>query len=340
MAGITWLEEFQQPALRGLVDATVENKEITSIDSVLPDDKIFSTQFAYDVFKRNSHIAPYIGFGAETPKIDRDAVASKSGDVGKMGIGYVITEEEMLALNMARSNSEKGAMIERLAKKGIDLVNAILLQVKYSKLQAIGTGRFQHNSNGVVVDFDFGIPAENKVVLTGAETWDNPDKDILGDLIEWTNAYVDTNGHAPDLMYMPLEVYRLFSKNATIIAEARGGDTGATRISDAEVTEVLGRYGIPKIEVVTQRTATVENMYTKEAQVIEMFPANRVVMVSNGIGNFLYGITVENNFQPGINLSAHDYNHPIRSVMDAVASGFPIIERPDAVFHADVIEGK
>lgn len=338
MAGITFLEDFQQPSLRGLVDETVKNEVTTTIDQVMPDDQIYSTQFAYDVFKKNSHIAPYIGFGAETPKIDRDMVASKSGEIGKMGLGYVVSEEELLALHQARSNSEKSAMVQKLAKTSIDLVEGILLQVQYSKFQAIAQGRFQHNSNGVLIDFDFGIPEENKVVLTGQKMWDNPKHDILGDLIEWTQAYTEKNGHAPDFMYMPLEVYRLLHKNEIIIGETRG--EGAVRVSDAEVQEALGRYGIPPIEVVTQRTVTVENIYTKEDQVLELFPANRVVMVSKNVGNFLYGITVENNFNPGINLRANDYDHPIRSTLDAVAAGFPIIERPDAVFHADVVKAE
>lgn len=336
MAGITHLEEFQKPALRGLVDATVENEVTTTIDRIMPNDEIFSTQFAYDIFKKNTHIAPYIGFGAETPKIDRDAVASKSGEIGKIGLGYVVSEEEMLALHQARSNAEKSAMVEKLAKKGIDLIDGILLQVQYSKFQAIAQGRFQHNANGVVVDFDFGIPEENKIELTGTKTWDNPKHDIIGDLIEWTQTYTETNGHAPDLIYMPLEVYRHLHKNEVIVQETRG--EGAVRVSDAEVKDILSKYGIPPIEVVTQRTVTVENIYTKEDQVLELFPENRVVMAANGVGSFLYGITVENDFKPGINLRANDYDHPIRSTLDAVAAGFPIIERPHAVFHADVIK--
>lgn len=338
MAGITHLEEFQKPTLMGLVDETLKEVEVTSIDSVLTNENIYSTKFAYDIFKKNRHIAPYIGFGAETPKIDRDAVASKSGDIGKMGLGYIVTEEEMLAMHQARSNAEKSAMIEKLVKTGIDLVEGIMLQVRYSKMQAVMTGKFVHKANNVHIDFDFGIPAENKKVLTGENTWANPDHDILGDLIQWTQEYTDMNGHAPDIMYMPVDVYRLLFSNKVIVAESRG--EGAVRVSEAELQSTLGMYGLPKIEVVMNTAVTVENIYTKEDQVLELIPKNRVVFASNGIGKFLFGITVENNFNPGVSLTAFDYQHPIRSGFDAVAAGFPVIEVPSAILHADVVESK
>lgn len=334
MAGITHLQEFQKPALRGLVDATVEAQTPSIGDRFLPDDKIYSNTFAYDIIKKSNHIAAMIGYGAEPPVIDRDAVASQMGEVAKMGLKYIATEEELLALHQARNDGEKRAMIDKLSVKGVDLVNALIRRVDVSKIEAITKGTFSYNKNGVKIEVDFGIPSENKIALSGAG-WADSNHDVIGDLLEWVDAYQQANGKNPDVIYMTRETQALLLKNAVIVAEARG-DTGAVRVSQAELNSVLGGYGLPPIEVVTSRSVTVKDIYTGEDEVIEFFPVNRVVMVSEGVGNYLYGPTVENEFQPGIALEAYDNREPIESILRVAAAGFPAVEAPGLIFHADV----
>ena len=336
MAGITHLKEFQKPAMRGLVDATVEAKLPTFADRFLPDDQIYSTTFAYDIIKKSNHIAAMIGYGAEPPVIDRDAVASKMGELAKMGLKYVATEEELLALNQARSNSEQSAMIERLTAKGVDLVQALQRRVDVAKIEAIAKGNFEYNKNGVKVNVDYGIPEEHKIVLTGANTWGNADHDIIGDLLEWNEQYVEANGKQADAILMPREVQALLLKNAVIVTEA-GRPEGVTRVNVEQLNSVLGGYGLPPIQLVTERQITVKDIYTGEDETIEFFPKNRVVFVGEGLGNFVYGPTVENNYQPGIDLRAYDKFEPIESVLRVAAAGFPIVEAPSLLLHADVI---
>lgn len=340
MAGITYLKEFQEPALRGLVDALEnEKKDAPALgDRFLPDDRIYSTTFAYDIIKKSNHIAAMIGYGAEPPVVDRDAVASKMGEVAKMGLKYIATEEELLALNQARNNGEKQAMIEKLLTKGADLVKAVQRRVDVAKMEAIAKGKFEYNKNGVKIVVDYNIPAENKKVLTGQNTWANPEHDVIGDLIEWDRQYTETNGKQADLILMTRETQALLLKNTVIVTEARGKDSGATRVSVDELNSVLGGYGLPPIQVLTHTQITVKDIYTGQDEVIEFFPKNRVVFVAEGLGNFVYGPTVENNFQPGIVLQAKDKDEPIQSILRVAAAGFPIVEAPSLLLHADVFE--
>ncbi|WP_433943614.1 major capsid protein [Paenibacillus sp. SN-8-1] len=338
MAGITHLKDFQKPALMGLVEAVVadKNKVPTLADRFLPDDRIFSNTFAYDIIKKSQHIGAMIGYGAEPPIVDRDAVASKMGEIAKMGLKYVATEEELLALNQARNDGEKNAIIDRLTVKGVDLVNALLRRVDVIKMEAITKGTFSYNKNGVKVNVDFGIPAENKVALTGTSAWSDPTSDVIGNLLTWVDAYTAANGKAPDAILLSREVQALLLKNATIVNEARGANSGTNRVSVDELNSVLGGYGLPPVQVVVNRKITVKDIYTGQDEVIEFMPINRVVLVSEGVGNFLYGPTVENDFQPGVVLDAYDKKEPIESVLRTVAAGFPAVEAPGLIFHADV----
>jgi hypothetical protein len=335
MAGITHLQEFQKPALRGLVDVTVQERVPTLADRFMPDDRVFSTTFAYDIVKTSNHIAAMIGYGAEPPVVDRDAVASKMGELAKMGLKYIATEEELLALNQARSDAEQSAIIDKLTVKAIDLVNALQLRVNVSKMEAITKGVFTYNKNGVKINVDYGIPANHKVALSSGNDWTDINHDVIGDLMDWVATYEATNGKQPDVILMTRETQALLLKNTVIVAEA-GRSINAGRVSVEELNSVLGGYGLPPVEIVTNRKVTVKDIYTGNDEVIEFMPVNRVVMASAGVGNFLYGPTVENDYQPGIDLRAYDKFEPIESVIRVAAAGFPVVNAPALLFHADV----
>jgi hypothetical protein len=335
MAGITHLEQFQAPALRGVVDETVQDRTNTLGDRYLPNAETFSTKFAYDIIKSNKYIAAMIGHGAESPVVDRNQVASMAGEMAKMGLKYIATEEELLALHQARTSAESEAMIDNLTFEGIQLVQALQRRIDVIKMEALTKGSFNYKKHGIEVNVDFGIPAENKKVLT-TSTWATADHDVIGDLLAWVQEYEDANGESPSEILMSREVQALLLKNAVIVNEAAGSGSGRTRVSVAELESVLGGYGLPPVRVVTDRKVTVKNVANGQDEVIEYFPVNRVVMLSEGVGNFLLGPTVENDFNPGIVLTAEDLRAPIRSVIEAVAAGFPAIEQPSRIFHADV----
>lgn len=335
MAGITHLKEFQKPALRGLVDATVQDAVPTLGDRFLPNANTYSNTFSYDIIKTNKYIGAMIGYGSEPPVVDRDAVASKMGEIAKMGLKYIATEEELLALHQARNEGEKSAMVDKLTIKGVDLVQAIQRRIGVIKMEALTKGNFAYNKNGVKVSVDFGVPAEHKVALTSPNDWNDTARDVIADLLGWVATYEATNGQSPSVILMSREAQAKLLRNNIIITEA-GRPVGSTRVSEKELNEVLGGFGLPPIQIVADRRVTVKDIYTGNDEVIEFFPANRVVMLSEGIGEFLLGPTVENEFQPGIALEAKDKDEPIQSILRAVAAGFPALEKPSLIFHADV----
>lgn len=337
MSGITHLQEFQKPALRGLVESIVaEKNEVPTMgDQFLPDDRIFSNTFAYDIIKKSNHIAAMIGYGAEPPVVDRDAVASKMGELAKMGLKYIATEEELLALNQARSDAERNSLIEKMTVKGVDLIKALIRRVDVIKMETLTKGEFSYDKNGVKINVDFGIPNTNRKTLLSMDDWTKTDHDVIGDLLSWVEEYNTINHRDPEVIWISREIQALLLKNSVIVAEA-GRSIDAGRVSIDELNSILGGYGLPPVQVVTNRKVTVKDIYTGEDEVIEFMPVNRLVMLSKGVGNFLYGPTVENDFQPGLVLNAYDKNEPIESVLRAVAAGFPLVESPSLIFHVDV----
>lgn len=342
MAGIVNLQEFQEPYLRGLIDESVALREENPSfgQRFLPNLTVYSNTFTYDIIKKTKNLATFIGYGAEPPVMDRDAVANKFGSMAAFGLQYIATIEELMAINQARSNGEKASLINKLVKKTVDIIDGIQEFTDVLRAQALTTGRLQYTKGEVKVDFDYQIPAEHKIALTGTDLWSDPSADILGDLLAWVETYEESNdGKSPDVMLMPREVYKTLKTNASIISEARPmTQDQASRLTDAEVNSVLADQGLPTIQIVKSRKKTISNMYTGETEEVEFYPAGRVVFASTGLGNFYYGPNPESeNFQPGIVVRAADELRPKRSIIEGYAAGFPVIEVPSLLLHADVL---
>lgn len=341
MAGITHLKEFQKPALRGFIDQSMEDNfdELSFVESFIGNDTTYDTKFAYDIIKRSQHIAAMIGLGAEKPVVDRHATAQVMGELAHFGLKDVITIEELYAINEARNSGEKNAMVEKLLNKSADLVFALKLRIRVEKLKALALGKNEYNKNGVKVQLDYGIPSEQKVALVGAEAWSTADKDVIGDLLGWVEIYRKANGKKPEAMLLTRKVLNQLTDNKTIIAEARPMTPGATRVSLAEVNEVLSRYGLPVAQIVEETTVSVRDIYSGEEEVIEVFPENRIVFASKGAGVFLTGPNPDaDNFAPVATLEAYDERTPKRSIIEVAQSGFAILENPSLVMHIDVLE--
>lgn len=340
MASIQHLTEFSEPALRGLIDESVSLREEfpTFGERFLPSVNVYSTTFAYDIIKKTKHLASFIGYGAEPPVMDRDAVASKFGTLAAFGLQYIATVEELMALDQAR-NGEKAAMIAKLEKKAVDVIEGIQDFADVLRAQALTTGVLNYTKGDVKINFDYQIPAEHKIARTGANAWSSASADILGDLIEWNELYSKSNnGTSADVILMPQEVFAHLTKNNSIISEARPGIAGVTRIATAEVNSVLEGFALPTIQVVKSRTTNVRNVYTSQDEDVEFYPAGRVVFLANGVGNFYYGPNPESpTFEPGLVVRAVDELRPKRSIIEGYAAGFPIIEVPSLILHADVL---
>ncbi|GGP13554.1 MULTISPECIES: major capsid protein [Oceanobacillus] len=342
MAGITHITELKPEAL-GALAREVDRAALETQDDLvgfMPDEQIYDLEFAANIVKTTSQMGAMIGFGAEPPIRDRDQVAKHLGEVAKFGWKDIITENELLKLHNPRNDQEFKALVDAISTNGAKMVKETRDRINVSKLQAIGTGKVTYNDNNVKLEIDFTdyIPDEHKVVLTGDNTWANPDHDVIGDLIEYSNQYEETNGKKADAIYLTRKVQALLLKNAVIVGEATGSNSGRTRVNNDELNSVLGAYGLPPVRLVKKTSATVKNALTGATETIELFPENRVVFVSSGVGTFKLGPTVENNFQPGIVLQAKDKDEPIQSILRTAASGFPVIENPGLLLYADVLE--
>lgn len=338
MPGITHLQEFQEPALRALVNQTEEMAESTFADRFLPTVPTFERNFAYDIVKTNEYIAAYIGFGAEPPYIDRDAVANKMGTIAYFGLGDIVTYEELQAIHEAGGNdARKQAVIDAITVKNVKVLNGLRRLIYAAKMDALFKGQIEYMAGDKnQIRFDFGVPAENKVGLTAGADFDTPTFDIIGFLLDQQQAYKDANsGKRPEVMVGSAEIRNKMMRNTNIITES-GRPDGSTRVSVEELNAVLSNFDIVPYTVIDEREIRYKQNKTNAIVSKEVVPVNRITFLSSGIGEYLLGPTLENNFQPGLFLEVEDMKKPVRSVVTGVGAGFPAPSQPSLIFHMDV----
>src|SRR5699024_2405845 len=153
------------------------------------------------------------------------------------------TENELLKLHNPRNDGEYKAIVDALVADGGTIVSELRDRINVTKMQAISTGKVVYDDNNVKVNIDFteDMPAENKIVLTGDDTWSNPDHNIIGDLLAWDQQYQNTNCKQEYTIFMTRQTQSLLLKNAVIVNEAAGvANSGRGRVSVDELNSVLG----------------------------------------------------------------------------------------------------
>ncbi|MGK0531465.1 major capsid protein [Bacillus sp. 'calajunan'] len=342
--GIAHIEAFQPQELKLSVEELLHNTPPTFADKVLPDVESFDTHFAFDVVSNTKHIAGLIGFGAEPPVMDKSAVASKIGEVAKMGLKNIYTEEELLELMTPRSEGERASAIKKMLMKNVDIIGALQLRIALMKLESVMKGEIRYNQNGVKMHLDFGIPEGNRIALPKDNDWTDPSHDVINDIEEWLWKYEDVNGERPDLIVIPPEVAKLLRANQGIRAEVAYLENGRSdipvHVTNEKIQKVFDAFELPKLEFLERRGVIARNVYTGEDEQFEYALPNRIVFVKERAGECVYGPTVENGFKPGYCLQIYDKQEPIESIQRGVVAALPVIKKPSLVMFADVVNNE
>lgn len=344
MAGITHLKEFQKDTLLGLLDIfDKEKQELPTVaDKYFPTEKVYSSNIAYDIIKTNQYVAPYIGYGAEPPVIDRNVSATKVAELGKFGHKHIVTEEELLALHRPRTTAEQSAMIDKLWQLTKNQVlEGLFSNVQLTKTIALFNGYLVQNSNGIKFALNLLGDEYNSNhfgVATDKDKWTATTAKPLSNLIEWVNKYEEANGVKPTEIFMTRKTFSVLATNSELIAEARGAQDKSTRISDSEVRDVLAGYDLPPITIITNTKKCYVDHATGTEQTYTLIPDYRVVFAHTDLGVYAQGITVESDFEPRFALTVSDLDEPIVSVIRGVGAGVAYIKEPSKLYLIDVNE--
>lgn len=238
--------------------------------------------------------AVFRAFDTEAPLGSEVSSHEYMGEIPPMSQKMPLGEYRQLQFRQAGRTAIRDALMRKAVVNGIALAN----RVEVARAQVLTTGKFVlTKENGLSLQVDFQRKSSHTVVA--ATAWSNPDANVIGDLLAWQWTYRQSNGGDARTMMISSQIQSWLTVNKGIIAEARPGITGVTRVSPVEVLQVLASYGFTNVVInddVTRRP---------NGDVVRTIPENVVTLLPGGggglggglLGETIWGVPAE-AFQP------------------------------------------
>lgn len=322
------LEQFLEESFQGYIEEVPVSREYL-LASFLPNKNVYDLKFAYNVInKEYTRTASITGFNADAPLRDKDGLAKHFGEVAKVQHGFKLDEEELLRFNQPRNDGEKQQAVDYVYDQTDNLVEGVRDIEEWMRAQAIYKGVLNYSENGVVINVDFGIPAENKLTTTVA--WSDPASTPLEDLQRAVAQFKKQNKRkAPKVIHMTEATEAHLLKNEQIKLQVFGATNVNRLMTKADLANAFSAMSLPPYQIQSDQ---IDNGNGPE----DLLPEGRVVLLGENLGNTYFGPTVEKNYQPGMYVLPIVEKKPPRQEVYVGETVFPALSRPKAIVFLDV----
>lgn len=224
------------------------------------------------------------------------------------------------------------------------MTRAVAARMELARGEALVTGKVVINEGGVVATADFGRAAGHTV--TAATAWTTiATAPALTNMIAWADTYEVTTGRRPEVALTSRKVLRLLTRNKEIIDAIKGSTTGNTRVSLAELNDLLESEGLPTVQTYDAQVLVGSTATRPIADDKFLFLPSAAQGEVSDLGGTLWGTTaeslepeygIEESEQAGIVAGVYKSPNPLAYFTNAVGIGLPVLANPDLTFAADV----
>lgn len=206
----------------------------------------------------------------------RDAGAEKRVKMLPLGGKLAVGEYERRQIEFAKVGGTIQSILVDAIYDDLDL----LTTYTYNRLEmawgdVLTDGVLTINENGVQQQLDFAIPANQ--LVTAATLWsDTANSDPLADLIAWYDVYVAINGTGPGQFLCSLTTARQLQVNKALIYAIKGAQTGVTRVTLAEISQLFLDNDLPPISMESVYNSFFQN---DAGSTVRPLPANKFLFL-------------------------------------------------------------
>lgn len=287
-------------------------------------------------------VAEYRAFDTQPKMTGRQGFSRIRGELAPVSRQIPLGEEEMLRLRAIRETGQDNALINQIFDDSERMVRSVQMRIELARAQVLYTGKFTLAENGLFMEADFGMSGTHKPIA--GTSWANPAANILGDLMAWTQLYVDDNGVEPGTILMSRQVLGYFYTNTSMQNAAGFAGTVPTRLNNEMIDQILAANGLPPVTLHDVQ-ARVDGVRTR------LIPADKVLLLpppGQAIGATHYGITAEaiklaskgmiaQSDMPGVVAVVLENDNPVQTFTLGTAIAVPVMPNPDLVIAADVV---
>lgn len=265
----------------------------------------------------------------------RPGAVRVSGQLPPISRQIRLGEYDRLKLRKASDDAVVNAIFDDARR----MTRAVAARMELARGEALVTGQVAINEGGVVATANYGRAGGHTV--TAGTLWSNLAASTpLTNLVAWCDTVEATTGARPEVFLTSRANQRLMQRNTEVINAIKGSAAGATRVTLAELNELLESEGVPRVETYDVQV-NVGGVATRP------IAADRVLLLAGGdeLGATLWGTTAESQEEeygieeadwPGIVAGVYKSPNPLAFFTNAVGIGLPVLANPDLSFCADV----
>lgn len=340
--------DYIAPAeLTGYVREALQDLQVNqfTLSQYLPNRVIDDLQYRFTAGGEGLvEAASYRAYDAESPIGSRPGITQVTGEIPPVSRKIRLGEYDRL-----RQRSAQQQIGQYIQSDAVRMTRAVAARVELARGDALANGTITMDENGVIATVDFGRDPSHTAAPSGALWSDTATSEVLTDLVAWYDIYVATNGSPPGTILTSTTVSRLMQRNAEVIAAVAGTQTGRTRVTAAELNDLLRSENLPPVDTYDARV-TIGGASTR------VIPDDRLLLLppagdpgnpeSTDLGATLYGTTaeslepgfgIEDGEEPGIVAGAYSTQDPVALWSKAAGISLPVMANPNLSFSATVV---
>lgn len=182
-----------------------------------------STEYVdIDVVVGGEQLAPFVHPEHQGRLVEREPYSTKSYKIPVMKPKTVLSAVNLgartpgeVVYSDGRSPAAHAAM--QLGKDMAKLIGMLKRAQEWMAVQAVNSGVVSVVGDGYNETIDFGMPAANKVTLTGTDLWSHADSDPISDFGAWADIIENSSGAVPDVAVISSGVARAMSNHASVL---------------------------------------------------------------------------------------------------------------------------
>ena len=217
------------------------------------------------------------------------SVEKKEMPFFKEAIG--INEKARRDLTIAKDSSNQNLVefiIKQVFENYANLVGGADVQASRMRSQILQKGEINIVTEDGDIVVDYGVPADHKETLTGADLWSNPASDIVGDIRRWQKVFTDKGLTKPTRLLMTDKTFDYIVSNNAITKDLKTRAFGDVILVEEDYKAFLRK----KLGV---EIAILNGVYLDEKGVQQNFYEDNIVTLipAGTLGKTIYAVTPE-----------------------------------------------
>ena len=238
-----------------------------------------------------------------------------------------VKESEILKLRNPRNKTEELRLIRDRYNDVDILTKSVKVRVEAMKMELVATGKLDINENGYKASVDYGVPAEQNIVLAGTGALDSPWTAATADPIQQIQSWVDIlagKGIIPKYILTAASNVTAVRNNATV-RKLINGDANASKIVTVDtLNDYLSSLKLPTfVTYEAQYNVETRSGGKKVLTPKRFYREDRVTLLPEGpLGYGYWGPTAEES------LLTEDPSVDVSKIGNIVASVYREIDPP------------